>query len=484
MSHKLRAARSGVWFGAISFFTQGLSWVATFYVIRLLQPADYGLMTMASFLTGYLQLFTDLGVGSAIVQREQINDREVSSVFWFVLGVGVVMAIVAFLLSYPTAWLFNEPRVIPVTKLIGVLFIVTALTAVPSNLLTRRFELKSVAFSNLIGTLVSSVVSVVLALADFGVYTLIWANIALNGTRMVMLFRQADWRPRFHYSMQEIRPYVGYGMYLSLSNAVLRLFQSLDKMIVGKVFGSTRLGLYGNAMTVASMPIDKIWPIYQQVTFPLFSNMQSRRQECLQSYLDILPHLLLAIGPLCLGAAVVAPELVGVVLGAKWLPMVPLLQVFCVTKLFELLTSYHAVLLNSIGYHKKIFRFYLALVVVMPVALLVAAQHSFEAVVIPWIVIYPAFCAVWMWRGLRRAGVSIRAYLKALSDGLLPSLGMVVVLLLVRYSGLIESIEPGIIRLATLVTLGGASFAFVLVVFRRRLLMQAVRVLVSRRAAT
>jgi O-antigen/teichoic acid export membrane protein len=482
MSSKLKAARGGVWFGAISFFTQGLSWAATFYVIRLLQPEDYGLMTMASFLTGYLQLFTDLGLGSAIVQRDTINDNEVNSVFWFALAAGAGMAIVAFLLSYPTAWIFGEPRIIPVTKLIGFLFVVTALTAVPSNLLTRQFELKKVALANLIGVLVSSVVSVVMALKGFGVYTLIWANIALNGTRMAMLFRAAAWRPRLHYSAREVRPYLGYGLYLSLSSASLRLFQSLDKMIVGKVFGSAQLGLYGYAMTIASMPLDKIWPIYQQVTFPLFANLQNRGKASLESYLEILPHLLLAIGPLCLGAAMVAPELVGVVLGAKWLPMVPLLQVFCVTKLFELLTAYQAVLLNATGHHQKIFRFYLGLVIVIPAAVLIAALHSFNALMIPWITIYPLFCIIWICRGLRICGISVRTYVRAVGDGLISSFGMVLALFVVRESGVLESLDSELMRLLSLVAIGLVAFFFVLAVFRRKLLAQAARVLLSRDA--
>ncbi len=482
MTNKLKAARGGIWFGVISFGTQALSWAATFYVIRLLQPEDYGLMSMASFLTGYLQLFTDLGLGSAIVQRGNITDNEVHSVFWLALAVGIAMAIVAFLLSYPTAWLFNEPRIIPVTQLIGFLFVVTALTAVPYNLLTRQFELKKVALANLTGVLVSSVVSVLLALQGFGVYTLIWANIALNATKMAMLFRASGWHPRLHYSAQEVRPFLRYGVYLSLSSASLRLFQSLDKMIVGKLFGATRLGLYGNAMTIAAMPLDKIWPVYQQVTFPLFSKLHSKGNECLDTYLDVLPHVLLAIGPLCLGAAVVAPELIGVVLGAKWLPMVPMFQVFCISKLFELLTSYQAVLLNATGHHKKTFWFYIGLVIVIPAAVLVAGLHSFNAVIVPWIMIYPVLCCIWIWQGLRISGISARAYFKAVADGLITSVGMAVVLLIVRESGILALLDSDLMRLASLMATGLVAFLIILATFRRKLLFQAARVLLNREA--
>jgi len=471
------AARGGAWFGAMNIGTQVISWVFTFYVIRLLDPQDYGLMSMAAFLTAYLQIFSELGLGSAIVQRENINDREVNSVFWFSLSIGIGMAILAFALAYPTAWLFSEPRVVRITQLIGVLFVITALTTVPYNLLSRRFEFKKVATANLVGTLVSSVFSIVLALNHYGVYTLIWTNIVLNATKMLILFAISGWRPKWHYSHREVRPYLSYGIYLALSSSSLRLFQTLDKMIIGKIFGSTQLGLYSNAMTIASMPLDKIWPVYQQVAFPLFSRLQDQKDQYIASYLGLASNILLVIGPICLGSAMVAPELIMVVLGAKWLPMAVLFQCFCVAKLFELLVAYQVALLNATGRHKEVFWFYALLVLIMPTAVLLAALYSFKAVMFPWLILYPIISIVWILRGLHVAGISIGAYAKSVFQGLSSSLIMVGVLALVRRSEFVLSVDDQLSKLIVLVAVGVVVFSASLLVFQRKLVRQAIDVL-------
>lgn len=484
MTVKEKAAKSGLWFAAISVVSQALSWVFTFYVIRLLDPRDYGLMTMAAFLTAYLQMFSGLGLGSAIVQRETISDGELDSVFWFSLLVGVLMAGVAFGLAYPTALLFNEARVVPVTQLVGLLFVISALSIVPMNLLTREFELRKIAIINLIASLLSSILSVVLALRHYGVFTLIWTNIALNGIKTVLFFIASSWRPRLHYSHRELRPYLSYGIYLALSSASLRLFQSLDKLVIGRIFGPVQLGLYGNAMTIANMPIEKIWPIYQQVSFPLFSRLQVQMEDCYETYLGIARHYLLVMSPIYLGCAVVAPELVKVVLGEKWLSMVPLLQIFCIVKIFEVLTAYHAVLLNAIGRHRNVFWFYAVLVVVVPLGVFAAAMHSFSSIVIPWIVLYPLICCVWLVWGLGSAKLSVRAYGRAVWDGILASIGMFAVLVLIRLFGTFASIESDLLRLSAFITAGALCFGAILLSFQRHLLAQAIRTLTGKDAAT
>jgi len=477
-----RAASSGRSFAALTVVSQGLSWAFTFFVIRLLHPADYGLMTMAAFLTAYLQMFSGLGLGAAIVQREAVTDGELQSVFWFSMAVGAGMALVAVALAHPTAWLFDEPRVVPVTQLIGALFVISALATVPTNLLTRNFDLRTIGVINIIAVIISSTASVVMALHGYGVFTLIWANIILNACKALLLFFASSWRPRFHYSHAELRPYLKYGIYVALSGAASRLFQSMDKLVIGKLFGAQQLGLYGNAMTIASMPIDKISPLFQQVTFPLFSRLQGDMQASYRSYLDIGRHYLLAVTPIYLGALAVAPDLIEVVLGARWAPMTFLFEVFCVVKLLEVLTSYQGVLLNAVGRHRNVFWFSAVLVVIIPLALLVAARHSFAAVALPWIIIYPLSCIGWLTWTLRGSQLSIADYLRTVFEGSKSALAMFVTVLVAR-AALIEVPAMGqLARLVLLAGIGALSFGAFLWLYQRQLVVQALRTMFPERA--
>jgi O-antigen/teichoic acid export membrane protein len=479
-----KAASSGRSYAALTVVSQGLSWAFTFFVIRLLHPADYGLMTMAAFLTAYLQMFSGLGLGAAIVQREQVSDGELQSVFWFSMAVGVFMGFVAVALAHPTAWLFDEPRVVPVTQLIGALFVISAIATVPTNLLTREFQLRTIGLINVVAVVVSSSVSVAMAIHGYGVFTLIWANIILNACKALLLFFASSWRPRFHYSHAELRPYLKYGIYVALSGAAARLFQSMDKLVIGKLFGAQQLGLYGNAMTIASMPVDKISPLFQQVTFPLFARLQGDAQASYRSYLEIGRHYLLSVAPIYMGAIAIAPDLIEVVLGTRWAPMTFLFQVFCLVKLLEVLTSYQSVLLNAVGRHRNVFWFNLALVIVIPLALLAAAQHSFAAVAIPWLSVYPVACVGWLFWTLRGSKLSVRAYLRAIFDGTKGALCMFVLVMLARALLLEVPAIGQLARLLLLVAAGALSFGTFLWLFQRDLVGQALRTMFPRGAAT
>jgi O-antigen/teichoic acid export membrane protein len=280
-----------------------------------------------------------------------------------------------------------------------------------------------------------------------------------------------------------LRPYLKYGIYVALSGAASRLFQSMDKLVIGRLFGAQQLGLYGNAMTLSSMPLDKISPLFQQVTFPLFSRLQGDPQASYRSYLDIGRHYLLLVAPIYLGAIAIAPELIEVALGARWAPMTFLFQVFCLVKLVEALVSYQSTLLQATGRHRNVFWFSMILVVVIPLALLVAAQHSFEAVAAPWLILYPLACGIWLLWTLKSSGLRVADYLHAVYEGTKAAFAMFVVVMIARLL-MVEFTTLGqLTRLLLLVAIGGIVFGGFVLVFQRALLAQAVRTMFPRGAA-
>src|SRR5207249_11533997 len=126
-------------------------------MLKLLGPEDYGLMAMATIVTGYVEIFGELGMGAAIVQKNRIEETELSSNFWFSLVVGCCFGLVAMLLAYPTASLFDEPRVIRLTQAVSVLFVIQGMKVVPSNILLRDLRFRAVGAIQLVATIISSV---------------------------------------------------------------------------------------------------------------------------------------------------------------------------------------------------------------------------------------------------------------------------------------------------------------------------------------
>jgi O-antigen/teichoic acid export membrane protein len=322
-----------------------------------------------------------------------------------------------------------------------------------------------------------------MARAGWGVYTLIWTNIILNLTKTLAFFVASRWVPAMHFDRHEVAPYLRYGMYVAFSGTFQRMFQAVDKFIVGRFFGPSQLGIYDNAMTIASMPLDKIWPIYQQVVFPLFARLQREGNEAYVTCLSVLRHYLLVVGPIYLGAAVTAPEFIEVVLGSKWDGMIPWFRAFCLAKLCETLVAYHSTFYNATGRQKQVTRFSLIVLIAIPAAIVPAASFSFELVVIPWITLYPLLTIGWILIGLRKNGLPVRDYLLGVWEGLMGALLMAAVLVVVKIA-IVSYWHPGAAtRLVVLVVLGIAVFGLFLVSFQRKLVNEALGVLMSRRVS-
>ena len=161
------------WLATFKLLSQIFSWAVTIAVARMLVPGDYGLMEMATVITGYAMIFSELGLGSAIIHKPKLTQNELSSLFWFLVGFSIILSIGAYFASYPTAYIFNEPRVIPVTKSVSILFMISGFQILPLALLNKELEFKKVGLIELIGVIFSSVAMYLLAFFEAGVWTLI-----------------------------------------------------------------------------------------------------------------------------------------------------------------------------------------------------------------------------------------------------------------------------------------------------------------------
>src|SRR2546425_5412650 len=258
MATERRPRRAALSFGGYRFLTQAISWAATVAVARILQPEDYGLMALASLFTGYVEVFSELGLGAAIVQRHEVTRQDLSSHFWFSLLVGVILTVLTIPVAYATAWAVHDPRVVPITEMIAVLFVVGGLTVVPFNLLLRELRFAAIGASQLVSATVASLSMLWFASHGFGVWTLVLGTVLVRLATLAMVFALSGWRPTFHFSISEVRLSLRFGVHVAGSRSMFYIFQKADKFIVGKVLGAGALGYYSFALDLASAPNDRI----------------------------------------------------------------------------------------------------------------------------------------------------------------------------------------------------------------------------------
>jgi|CXWL01.1.fsa_nt_gi O-antigen/teichoic acid export membrane protein len=395
MSLGKQTARAGLWLAAFRFVTQAVSWTITIAIARMLTPGDYGLMAMASIFTGYVEVFSEMGMGAAIVQRQLLSSDELSSNFWFSLLIGCGFAGGAFVLAYPTAWLFDNAQVIPLTQAISVLFIVGALMVVPFNLLTRELRFQAIGLVQLVAVVASSLSMLWMARHQFGVWTLIGGVIVLRVLTVVLVFYASGWKPRWHFRLDDVKPFLRFGLGVAGSRSLFYCFQKLDKVIVGKMLGVQALGFYSFALEMASIPTDKMISIVNQVSFPLFSRVQHDRSQLMEVYTKVTRYVALLASPLFLAGAVFGEEIIYAILGEQWGPSIFLFRTFCVVQILMAIGSLHGVVHNALGRPYRMLGFYAVTIVVMAPALVWASMYGMNALAIPWLTVYPLLWFGW-----------------------------------------------------------------------------------------
>lgn len=368
-------------------------------------------MAMASILTGYVELFSEMGLGSAIIQKKEITQEELSSTFWFNIGVGVIFAILCFGLAYPTAWIFDEYRIVPITEMISFLFIIGSLMIVPYTVLAREARFKEIGIINLVAVIISSLSMLFMASRGFGVWTLIYGTIILRLITVMLTFLLSKWRPLLHFRLDEVKGLLKFGLHIAGSRSLSYVLQKSDKFIAGKFFNAQSLGYYSFAVQLASIPTDKIVSTVQQVSFTVFSKYQGELEKCQDMYLKSVRYIGIFSIPLFTGGFFLGDEIIRVLLGDKWAPIIFMFRFLCLAQVVQAITAINGTINSSLGRPHWYLYFVVINLLVMPISILAAAMYGLNALVIPWITLYPLICVGWTWITLRKLNINIMDYL-------------------------------------------------------------------------
>ena len=474
LSVEKKMYKGASWLALFKLVSQVLSWMITILVARILSPGDYGLMEMSTILTGYAMIFSELGLGSAIIQRQGITSREMSSIFWFMLAFSSFMAVLCLVLAYPTAAIFNDHRVIPLTQAVSVLFILTGLQIVPSSMLRKELEFKTIGMIEMTGTVVSSICMYAFACLGAGVWTLLGGHIIRELVKLVMMYLKAGWLPSGSFSFQEVKSYLGFGINVAMGRTLHYVYDKSDKFFAGRAWPVHMLGYYSFALQLAKIPTDKIVSLINQASYPAFAQLQASRDEFNRFYLRISKVTMVIVLPIFVGGFMVGDELVRLLLDEKWLPIIPLFRYLCLAQLIVSLITINNLAHVAQGRPHWSLAFNAVVTVFMPISFYFATRHGLNAILIPWFTTYLVLCTGWTLVTLKKIGIGPGTYLGNLFK---PAAAVVTMSLgILAFQTLAEKaprIDPGIlVTLAIEVAIGALLYAGFLWVFDRGMVLE------------
>lgn len=327
---------------------------------RILTPDDFGLMAVAMVVIAFATLFQDLGLKQALVQRKEVDQPLLLTGFWGSAGMGVFWFTVVWLAAPWIADAYRNPDVIPVVRALSAVFLVSPLGTVPEALLLRDLDFRRLFRVELVPSLVPGAVAVVLGLTGFGVWSLVWGQVAGAVLRTVTLWSMVSWRPTGGPPKGEWRHLTRFGGWISLEALLAWSITYLDQAFAGRFLSLTGVGYYRMGVALALLPARGISQVLGRVLLPAYSRHQddpARLREALERCVHIV-----ALATVPVGAAAVAfsDVVVPLVLGERWRAAVPVLQVLAVAGVLSALVNVAPPLYKAIGRVDIMPKFFLA----------------------------------------------------------------------------------------------------------------------------
>jgi len=316
---KPAAIFSGVrWTSAGQIMLESIRVVVSIALARLLAPADFGLVSMGMVVTGFLVVVQYLGTSGVVIQRKELSDRLLSSLFWLNAGFGLLLTAGLMAAADPLSMLFHRADVAPIIRVLGVSFVVTAIGAVPSALLNRRMQFDVIAKISFTAAIFQGITGIGLAYLGYGPWALVFSTLVSAVVSSAGFWVRTRWMPLLSFDWQAIKENSHMMLNLTFGNLVSYMVNDADKFIIGRWLGDVSLGYYTMATRFCLYPPNTIVPIVTRVLYPSYSRLQDDNAGMRQLLLRASGGIAFITVPLMTGLLILSSPFVHVVLSNKW----------------------------------------------------------------------------------------------------------------------------------------------------------------------
>ena len=367
-----------------------LQMVVSIVVARLLVPEDFGVMAILTFFTALALVMVDSGFSQTLIRKEDPSPEDYRSVFAFNIAVSVVLYGILVAAAPAVARYYELPIIADIAPVLFLLLPINALCAVQNTIFTREFRFRLLSQATFVASLVAGGVAIAMALAGCGVWSLVGQRIATLAVKTLILWIRSDWRPSLRFTMKPVREMAPFSFRLLTTDLISSIYNNISQMFIGKIYSADALGFFNQAQKFKDLPLTSAMQSVQSVTYPALSQIGDQREKFAESYRQVLMVVAFMLFPVMVGITAIAEDLFALLLGEKWMPTVPYLQILCLTGLFQPLAmiAYNVLKVKSDG--GIILRLEIAKKALMTLILALTIPHSIKAVA--WGLVVISFC--------------------------------------------------------------------------------------------
>jgi O-antigen/teichoic acid export membrane protein len=385
------------WTGTSQLIRQAIQMVTSLILARLLQPSDFGLMAMALVVIGFLNIFKDVGTSAAIIQKQEISQQLLSSIFWLNIFIGIIIAVIIFIGSPFFALLFNEERLITMFRFFVIPFFSGTLISIQQALLEKKMNFKNLALFEISSVLVGAIIGIYAAYHGKGVWSLVFQTTSSSIVLCLLLWiRPSHWLPSLYFKWDDIRSIRSFSSNLTGFTILNYFVRSADSFIIGRYLGATDLGYYNLAYKVMIAPLMNLTSVISRVMFPLFSTVNNDNLKLRSIYTKITLTIGFFTIPFFACLMIVSHEFVLVLFGNRWLPVAQLLFILSPVGLLQSIDATTGSLYQAKGRTDLMFKWGIFTGILAVMSFFIGVQSGVNGVALSYLAVtvlwtYPGF---------------------------------------------------------------------------------------------
>ncbi len=323
----------------------GITFLVGIILARILTPEEFGIIGIIMIFIAISTSIIDSGFANALIRKIDVSSVDYNTVFYFNLGMSIVLYVLLYLLAPFISTFFREPVLIPITRVIGLVLIINSFAIIQNTILVKKIDFKTKAQVSIIASVASGVIGIGMAVLGYGVWSLVGQQLSRQFFNSLFLWIFNQWRPSLEYSWDSFRELFSFGSKLLVSGLIDTIYRNAYQLVIGKFYSSTQLGHYTRALQFRAIFTSNLTSVIQRVSYPVLSEIQNEPDRLKNAYRKVIKMTMMVTFALILGLAAVAKPLIVNLIGEKWLQAVYYLQII---SLAGMLYPLHAINLNML----------------------------------------------------------------------------------------------------------------------------------------
>lgn len=352
---KQKAASGMVWTALQKYSTMFIHFISGIILARLLTPYDYGCIGMLSIFMVLAEAFIDGGFGSALIQKKRPTQQDYSTIFFWNLGMAVVMYAILFFTAPAISRFYNTPLLCDVLRVQGVILFIYAFNIIQKNQLRKKLNFKLLSIVTIGTSLIALGITIYMAYKGYGVWALVAQNIITSAIPALVFWFYVKWRPIWTFSWKSFKELFSFGFYMFLTNILDKFGMQIQGLLIGKFYNPSTMGYYSKAHALERLASTSISSVMTQVTYPLYAEAQDNKIQLANMIRRITMTLSYITYPLMFILLLCAKPIFVLLYSDRWLQSVPYFQVLCIAGLAYCLQSVNYQSIAAIGKSRVMF---------------------------------------------------------------------------------------------------------------------------------